>query len=130
MPEAQESMEHLAEQVKAALESADLSAYSDLLDPHVQWGPPEDRSVCRNRRQVLTWYERGRESGTRAKVSEITVMGDRLLVGLRVSNLLADSAGAETDRWQVLTVRDGRVVQIVGYEKRDDAIAEAVMPLS
>lgn len=33
--------------------------------------------------------------------------------------------GAETERWQVLTVRGGRVVGIVGYEERSQAAADA-----
>jgi len=126
MPEAQESMEHLAQQVKTALEAADLAAYSEFLDPHVHWGPLENPSVCKNRRQVLTWYERGRDAGTRARVSEITVMGDQILVGLKVAGPAAADSGDEVDRWQILTVREGRVVQIVGFDERGDAVAQIV----
>ena len=76
MSEQQEAMEDIAQQVRIALEAADLSAFSDLLDPDVHWGAPDARRPsCKNRDQVLAWYQRGRESGVRARVSEVGVFG-------------------------------------------------------
>jgi hypothetical protein len=116
-----DAMQHIAEQVKGALESADLAAYGHLLDPGVRWGPPGDQSSgCHSRREVLSWYEQGRDAGVRAEVTETIVCGDRILVGMRVTG--RDEGG---DRWQVLTVRDGLVVDITGYEERAQAAASA-----
>ena len=39
-----ESVARVARQVRTALESADLTTFSDLLDPNVRWGPPGDES--------------------------------------------------------------------------------------
>jgi len=127
MPEQREAMQRLGARVKLALEEADLTAYGELLDPGVRWGPPEGRSpVCKNREQVLRWYQRGQNSGTRAQVSEVSVIGDRLLVGLSVAGTpAAKKRGGRADRWQVLTVRDGRIVEIVGFEERSQALARA-----
>lgn len=128
MPEQQDAMEHLAEQVWAALESADLSAFRDLLDPDVHWGAPDDPSspACQNRDHVLAWYKQARESGVRARVSETVVLGAQIVVGLRVvGNRAATDTGSEVGRWEVLTVRDGRVVDIVGFDDRGDAVARA-----
>jgi ketosteroid isomerase-like protein len=116
-------MQHIADQVKGALESADLAAYAHLLDPDVHWGPPGDRSFgCQNRRQVLTWYQQGHDAGVRAEVTETVVSGDRILVGLRVTGRDDD---ADPARWQVLTVRDGLVVDIAGYDDRISAASAA-----
>jgi hypothetical protein len=124
MPEHGKSAEWVARQVRMALEAADLSAFSDLLDPDVHWGPPDVPSPpCRNREQVLAWYQRGRDSGVRARVSEVAVLGDRILVGLKVT--ASQDSGGDIDRWQILTVRDGRVVDIVGFDERSDAVARA-----
>ncbi len=120
----------LAGRVRAALESADLSAIADLLDPEVRWGAPNDPSpACQNRDQVLNWYRRGAEAGTRARVTEIVVKGDRIVVGLAVvdTNSAAEHGG-EMERWQVLTVRAGLVVDIVGYDDRPEALARARVP--
>ena len=129
MPEQQEAMEAMAQQVRLALDAADVSAFSALLDPDVRWGAPDAvRPSCMNRDQVLAWYQRGRDSGTRASVSEVVVFGDRLLVGLvvRGSEAVVERGGTAL-RWQVLTVRGGRVVDIVAYDDRTDAVARASM---
>ena len=115
-------MEELAGQVCTALEDADLDGYRDLLDPGVTWGAPDDpRPGCRNRDQVLAWYRRGRAPGMRARVTETEVGGDRILVGLEVVG--RDATGAPVQRWQVLTVPDGRIVDIRGFEDRATALA-------
>jgi ketosteroid isomerase-like protein len=127
MPEDPESVKRVASQVSIALESSDLTAFSDLLDPDVRWGPPGDPSPpCQNREQVLAWYQRGRNSGARAQVTEVTVLGDRVLVGLVVSvTPSAQVRSGQALRWQVLTVRQGRVVDIVGFDQRSQAIEAA-----
>lgn len=125
-------MEELARQVRAAFESGDLAAFADLLHPDVQWGPPDDPTPpCRNRDQVLAWYRKGRESGTRAQVTEVVVTGDRLLVGLVVRGTgEARQRGGQATRWQVLTVREGRIAGIVGFEQRSEAEAWAGLAAS
>ncbi len=127
MPEQPEATERLAQLVGMALEAADLSAFTDLLDPDVHWGAPGDPSpACQNRDQVLSWYRRGRQAGVRARVTETAVLGDRILVGLKVTGgQAASEQGDENDRWQVLTVRGGRVVSIVGFDDRAEAAAHA-----
>jgi RimJ/RimL family protein N-acetyltransferase len=120
-------MDHIAEQVRHALEAADLDAYAGLLDDGVRWGPPGDPvPPCRSRSQVLDWYRRSREAGTRARVTETQVVGDKILVSLKVAAPAdASPEAGEADRWQVLTVRGGRVAEIVGFGDRDDAAAWA-----
>jgi ketosteroid isomerase-like protein len=125
MSEAADVMEGLARQVRVALDGGDLSGFSDLLDPEVTWGAPgAERPACQNRNQVLRWYQRGQEAGVRAVVSEVTVHGDRLLVSMTVrGSEEAEERGGAALRWQVLTVRQGRVVDIVGFDDQEDARA-------
>jgi hypothetical protein len=121
------SLEELARKVRIALETADLASYRDLLDPDVHWGPPGDTSPpCQNRDQVIAWYERGRQKGTRATVSELEVLGDQILLGLVVTgNEEAPARSGRAARWQVLSVRGGRIVDIVGFEQKIEAVAWA-----
>jgi ketosteroid isomerase-like protein len=122
-----EATERIARQVRIAYEAADLSAFSDLLDPNVRWGAPDDPSPsCHNRKQVLAWYQRARESGLRAHVSEVVTYRDRVIVGLTVAGRpAAREAGGEAERWQVLTIRGGRIVDIVAFNERSEAVARA-----
>lgn len=125
MPDQRPGAGAIVERLRTAMETPDLSAFSDLLDPNVTWGAPGDPSPeCQNRAQVLAWYQCGRDAGIRARVLEIVAVGDGLLVGLSVTGtdpaLLRNGAG---ERWQVLTVAGGRIVGILGFEKREDALA-------
>jgi ketosteroid isomerase-like protein len=121
----EQQAEGLAGLIGQALAAADLDAYADLLHPDVRWGAPGDPDPpCRNRAQVLAWYRGGRAAGMRARVTETVAAGDKILVGLRVSGTESDPGDAgEVDRWQVLTLRDGMVADIRGFDDRDEAAA-------
>jgi len=123
------SDEEVAQRVGAALNDADLGAMRELLDPDVQWGPPgADASWgCHNRDQVLAWFEQGRGAGVRADVTELVAGGGKLLVALRVRGR-STGRDADEDRWQVMTLREGRIVDIRGFERRQDAAAFAGLP--
>jgi hypothetical protein len=115
-----EAMGTLAAQVVAAWQAGDLAAVSALLDPQVRWGAPGDPSPpCQTREQVLSWYRRGRGSGARATVVRTAICGDRILLALTVTG--RGAASPPQDRWQVLTVRDGLITEIVGFDTGDEA---------
>jgi SnoaL-like protein len=67
----------LTERVRLALESSDLDAISDLLDPGARWGAPEGPhdADCQNRDQVVAWWASARAAGARAVVTEVTAGG-------------------------------------------------------
>jgi len=118
-PESQSSAASLADRLQEVLESADLVELGSLLDPDVTWGAPGDPNPsCRNREQVLSWYGRGRDAGTTARVTEVAVHGENLLVGLMVRR-----GGAYGERWQVMAVGPRGVTDIRGYEDRASATA-------
>ena len=51
--------------VRNALAAEDLTAFAELLDPPVTWGAPGARNpTCKNRNQVMAWYQRGRMPAT------------------------------------------------------------------
>ncbi len=121
------TLDELAEQVRKALVAEDMSAFAELLDPNVTWGAPGARNpTCRNRNQVLSWYQRAQEGGVRGSVFDIDVLGDRLLLSLSVQGSEgARERGGTTLRFQVLTVRNGRIVDIVGFDDKADALFHA-----
>jgi ketosteroid isomerase-like protein len=118
-------MDEIAALVRNALAAEDLSAFTELLDPAVTWGAPGSRNPsCKNRNQVLTWYQRGRDAGVRGSVYDVEVLGDRLLVsmGVRGTENARERGGAAL-RFQVLTVRSGKVVNIVGFDDKTEALS-------
>ncbi len=118
-------MEQIAGQVQVALQTADLTGYRELLDPNVTWGAPDDmKPSCGNRDQVLAWYRSGRAKGVRANVIETVVRNEKILVGLSVFDGQSPSDSQDVaNRWQILTVKNGLVVDIRGFEERDAAIS-------
>lgn len=118
----------LTERVTLALESGDLDAIRDLLDPDARWGAPEGphEADCQNRDQVVAWWASARAGGARAVVTEVTAGAGTLLVGLQVTGTeAAREAGGAVDRWQVLTLRGDRIVDIRGFDDRTAAAARA-----
>jgi hypothetical protein len=118
-------MDEIAELVRKALAAEDLSPFSELLDPAVTWGAPGARNPsCKNRNQVLAWYQRGRDAGVRGSVYDVEVLGDRLLVSMSVRGTEnANERGGAALRFQVLTVRSGKVVDIVGFDDKSEALS-------
>ena len=120
-----EGIDEVAGLVRNALAAEDLSAFTELLDPGVTWGAPGARNPsCKNRDQVLAWYQRGRDAGVRGSVYDVEVLGDRLLVSMSVrgTDNASDRGGAAL-RFQVLTVRSGKVVDIVGFDDKSEALS-------
>ncbi|HEV7959184.1 MAG TPA: hypothetical protein VGP11_06955, partial [Acidimicrobiales bacterium] len=85
--------------------------------------------TCQSKNQVLSWYQKGAYAGARAKVQEMTEFGSQLLVGLVVRGTLqAKEKGGQGPRWQVLTIEDSKIVDIVGFEQKSDATAWLSLP--
>ena len=118
-------MGEMADLVRKALAAEDLDAYGDLLDPAVTWGPPGDRNPpCTSRDQVVSWYQGGLDGGARASGVDVEVRGSHLLVSMRVRGTVeARKRGGTALRYQVLTVREGRIAEIVGFNDKADALA-------
>ena len=126
-----QSMEMLAARVRDAMESADLTQIGVLLTPNARWGAPEQEvPTCRNSRQILTWYGAAKEKGVRAKVTDTVVIGEHIVVGLKMHSTDGSSNAPDGERWQVLTVADGRIDEIRGYETRGEATQFATSGVS
>jgi ketosteroid isomerase-like protein len=120
-----EKMDEVAALVRQALLTEDVRAFAELLDPDVTWGAPGARNPsCKNRDQVLAWYQRGRDAGVRGSVLDVAILGDRLLVSMSLRGTeTARERGGAALRFQVLTVRNGRIVDIVGFDDKAEALS-------
>src|ERR1700689_1318996 len=121
-------MDEIAVLIRNALAAEDLSAFTEFLDPAVTWGAPGARNPsCKTRNQVLAWYQRGRDAGVRGSVYDVEVLGNRLLVSMSVRGTeTANERGGTALRFQVLTVRSGKVVDIVGFDDKSEALTYAI----
>lgn len=120
-------MDELASQVRRAMAAEDVTTFAELLDPNVTWGAPGARNpTCKNSDQVLRWYQQAQEAGVRCSVFDVDVLGDRLLVSMSVRGTEGARERSGTSlRFQVLAVREGRIVDIAGFDDKADALTYA-----
>jgi ketosteroid isomerase-like protein len=109
-----ETKAELARRGFDAVLRGDVDAVADLLDPDVKWhgGDPTAPGSCQNREQALRFMRGLRTTGQLADAVEV---GDKVVV-------VIDRADGERVA-NVTTFRDGKVVEMVHYERAGDALA-------
>lgn len=111
----------------------DLEAVMQVLDPHVRWhGAGDDEhnhddkhnDGCRNRDEALAFIRRALADGVTAEAFDFRDAGDRVVILLQAHQPHAwgEQPGPHGE---VVTVRDGKVVEIVVYPTVDEALAAA-----
>jgi hypothetical protein len=114
-------LQSIAERVRMAYESRELSLLGEVLADDVRWGGGDEDAeyTCHTRTDVLNTYGALVASGIEAEVTEVTVRDARVIVGLEV----IPPEGERHPLFQAFSVRDGKVVDIRGYPTRAEALA-------
>jgi hypothetical protein len=122
----------LAGKLSQALETADPTLLGMLLHPNVRWGGEEETpQTCHSRSDVLTWYNGLFAAGVRARVDEVIVRENAVVLGLEVTGRPPGPDGPRTDRvFQVFRLVSGQVADIRGYPARGKALEVAEQPLA
>ena len=123
--------EAVAERLREAFESEDLALLGPLLDPRVRWGgPQETEQTCHSRSDVLAWYGQAQAAGVTAQVAEAVVLDDAVVLALAMSG---PAQGPNTKRpgtvFQVFHLADALVIDIRGFQRREQAMTFAEKPL-
>ena len=107
-----------------ALRRGDFEAITARLDPHVRWQGVRPELVCPNRDAVLDLLPRLGLSDVEA--IELIGAGDKVVLGVRNPEL-QEIAGVQFHGqvFNVITLRDGKIVQIEDYTRRGDALKAA-----
>lgn len=106
-----------------ALKRGDLSEVDALLDQNVKWhrGDPEAVGACRNRAEAAAFLRRP-QRGDPGELVDVIDAGDRVVVITRPPPTGADP---EPLHGQITTFRDGKVIEMVGYDTVEDALHAA-----
>jgi hypothetical protein len=123
-----------------AMRRGDIGAASEWFDPQVTWRGVLDRAVCHNRDEVLEMLGDSLvpcpedptalelEPGLRGAeaVELITPNAETVVLGAKVPGL-EEVAGVDVhgQLFNVFHVRDGRILEVVDYGRRDEALAAA-----
>jgi ketosteroid isomerase-like protein len=110
-----------------AIRRGDLDTVREALDPQVFWQGAREGLVCRDREEVLAWA-RDAIAGAFPAVAgiELQAVGDRTLLSVR-SEDLEEAAGVAFagEVHTVFEVRDGRIVRMQDFQRREDALRAA-----
>lgn len=106
--------------------AGDLSVLEGALDPEAQWRGVDDGQICENRKMVLTVMKRNLPGGLLGQIEETIEVGGRIVVAFRPDQPRSD--GRPLDRgvaYVVVTMRDGRVIELKGCADRAAAMTYA-----
>ena len=115
-----------------AYSRGDLPTMLGYIDPDLEWtylDPSfEDpaRQVCHGRQELQTALERQAGRGLRSELEEVIGNGDHVVVVVRTPGVDAHRVPKGDDRnYDVLTVREGRIVAIHACRDREEALGVA-----
>lgn len=113
----------LARRGYEALRRGESAAIAELLAEEVKWhgGDPDGPGACRNREQALRFINRAGR-GDPGDLVEIIDAGKRVVVILQPPPVDGE---LPPRRAQVTSFRQGRIVEMVGYETVAEALAAA-----
>lgn len=110
-----------------AFARGDVDGATEALDPNVRWhavGEPDGEGACHNREAAAAFLRLALAAGLTAELLDIRDAGDRLVA------VIHTHAPPEWERppgphGELVTVRDGKIVQMVIYATVEDALVAA-----
>jgi ketosteroid isomerase-like protein len=100
----------------------DFDLIASVLDPEVKWhaGDPTAAFSCQNRQQALEWMQRAQARRPLPELVDVRASGDKVVLVLRPQ---ASEGEEATLTANVTTFRDGKVVEMMHYDRAADALA-------
>jgi ketosteroid isomerase-like protein len=111
----------------AAFERGEIETATRVLDPDVRWygaGAPDAEGACHSREQARTFIRRALEDGVSTELLDIRDAGEHRLV-LILHAHVPPEWGERGPHGEVVTVRDGKVTEMVVYPTVEDALTAA-----
>lgn len=109
----------------AAVPGGNAEEFRALLAPDVRWyGADEEDGGCQNRDQAIAYIKRALDNGVTAAATDIRDAGEHVLaiVQTRHPDEWGDQPGPHGE---IVTVRDGKIVEMIVYPDVDSALAAA-----
>jgi ketosteroid isomerase-like protein len=107
-----------------AFAAGDLEAATAALHPDVRWyaaEEPDAGGTCHNRGDALEFIQRALADGVTAELLELREVGDRI-VSIVQARVPAEWGEQPPPHGEVVTVRDGKIVEMVVYPTVDEAL--------
>jgi len=122
----QENLETVMIDFFGALRRGGFEDAEALLDPDITWQGLREEWVCHGREEVIQTFRWGLDNRRDVDALEFTRSGDQVVIGARGPSITEVGGEAlEGQIFNVFTLRDGRIVRIVDYRRRGEALAAA-----
>jgi ketosteroid isomerase-like protein len=122
----QQNLETVMIDFFGALRRGEFDVAAALLDPDVTWQGLREEWVCHGREEVIQTFRWGLEQRREIDALEFTRAGDQVVLGARgpsIAEVEGEPLGGQI--FNIFTLRDGRIVRIVDYRRRGEALAAA-----
>jgi ketosteroid isomerase-like protein len=120
----------LLRQAWAAFARGDTEAATKVLDPDVRWYGADDEEQeggCHSREEALAFIRRSLVDGVTAELLDIRDAGEHIVVIIQ-SHTPPEWGEQRDPHGEVVTVRNGMVVEMVVHPTVDDALAAVGQP--
>jgi ketosteroid isomerase-like protein len=110
-----------------AFAAGDLEAATAALHPDVRWyaaEEPDADGTCHNRGDALAFIQRALTDGVSAELLELREVGDRIVCIVQ-THVPAEWGEEPPPHGEVVTVRDGKIVEMIVYPTVDEALLAA-----
>ena len=110
-----------------AFTRGDVDAAVAALDPEVRWygaGDPDGEGACHNRDEAASFIRRALADGLTAELLDVWEADDRMVAVIH-THAPPDTERSPEPHGELVTVRDGKVTEMVVYPTVDDALAAA-----
>ncbi|HEV7808525.1 MAG TPA: nuclear transport factor 2 family protein [Solirubrobacteraceae bacterium] len=110
-----------------AFERGDVAAVTDALDPQVRWyaaGDPDGDGACHGREEAVAFIRRALADGVTAELLDVPEAGERVVAVIH-THAPPEWERSPDPHGELVTVRDGKIVEMVVYATVEDALAAA-----
>lgn len=116
-------LDEIANQIRAAFSTRDVTAFGHLLADDVRWGDDAHPRRCRSRADVLATFRGLLTTGVDADITEMTTGAEGVVLRLRVHWPEPEDRRRGTAIFHAYLVRDGKISEIRRYDDRRSAFA-------
>jgi ketosteroid isomerase-like protein len=111
-----------------AFSHGDVDAVADVLARDVRWygaGAPDAEGACHNREQAMAFIRRSLDEGVRTDLVDLRAAGEHTVVAVVRPQRLPAAEDSAQAHGEVLTIRDGKVAEMVVYPTVGEALVAA-----
>lgn len=110
---------------EAFVERGDLSVFEEMFDRHVEWRAWNDEGNCHNRDEAMETIRAAIDAGVRLEMPEFIGTGDKFVLIPRLEELPPFFPPSAEGLFQVVEMKDEKIIRMRDFTRRDQALAAA-----